>query len=459
MNTNRRIIVSCGVILFVICLCLSVVALSGALGLVFDLKLPESLLPRSATATTENTSVEPTPTASLDEQMDTIQAQVIALRGLSPNDSVARALLTPEELRQHVVDNFLVDYTEEDARKDSLELAALGLLKPNFDLRDFYIELFSEQIAGFYDNETKEMYVVQADSFKGPERLTYAHEYTHVLQDQNYDIQNGLNYNDDACKTDTERCAAIQALIEGDATLLETQWFTQDATPKDRSEVYAFYQDYASPIYDSAPPFMKEDFLFPYQAGQVFVTDLYDAGGWDAVDKAYTNLPVSTEQILHPEKYPSDRPEALSLPSLDSVLGSSWEEVDRGVMGEWYTYLILARGIDSSFQQDDEKSKEAAAGWGGDAYVMYHQDQGDGIVFIMITAWETTKDANEFNSLMQLYVENRFGNLVVDQDGFSAQPSQGLNSLFRIDGKNTIWVLASDLTLAQQTMQQAVQEY
>jgi hypothetical protein len=437
---------------------LSIIAFSGALGLIFTGKQPLSLLPQSGSSTSEPSPDYPTPEASLDEQMDAIQAQVIEIRGLTPTGSVARALLTPEELRQRVIDDFLVDYTEEEAAQDAIVLATLGLLEPDFQLLDFYTELFSEQIAGFYDNETKEMFVVQEESFKGPERLTYAHEYNHVLQDQNYDIQNGLNYNDDACEQDTERCAAIQALIEGDATLLEVTWFTDDATPKDRSEVYAFYQSYSSPIYDSAPPYMKEDFLFPYQAGQEFVTQLYDAGGWAVVDNAYLDLPVSTEQILHPEKYPSDRPVTLSMPPLESTLGAGWEEIDRGVMGEWYTFLILAHGIKPAFQQDIELSKDAAAGWGGDTYIMYHRSEDEGILFVMITEWESNQDVNEFSGLLQNYAEKRFGILTIEQDGFSASQDQGLKTIFHTNGKQTIWVISSDLTLAEQVMQEVEQE-
>lgn len=458
MDNNRRIIISCGVILFVICLCLSIIAVSGALGLVLDRRQPQSFLPLPATSTSEPSPDYPTPEASLDEQMDAIQAQVIKIRDLSPTGSVARALLTPDELRQNVVDDFLVDYTEEEAAQDAIVLATLGLLEPGFSLRDFYIELFSEQIAGYYDHETKEMFVVQADSFKGPERLTYAHEFNHVLQDQNYDIQNGLNYNDDACEQDSERCAAIQALIEGDATLLEVTWFMNDATPKDRSEVYAFYESYSSPIYDSAPPYMKEDFLFPYQAGQEFVTKLYEDGGWEAVDKAYVDLPVSTEQILHPEKYPLDTPVTISLPPLESILGAGWEEIDRGVMGEWYTFLILAYGISPAFQQDVELSKGAAAGWDGDVYVTFHQTQGDGVIFVMITEWETNQDVGDFGSLVQLYAENRFGNLTLDKSGFTASQAQGLKTIFSTNGKQTIWVVSSDLALADQVMQEIEQE-
>ncbi|MGH2621772.1 MAG: hypothetical protein ACRDHG_14555, partial [Anaerolineales bacterium] len=169
-------------------------------------------------------TIGPDPGASIPleirEQMDQIQEEVVTLRGLQASGPVARALLSPEALRQYVTDDFLADYTEEEARDDARTLSLLGLMEPDYDLFNLYMELYSEQIAGFYDDELKQMFVVQGAGFRGVERITYAHEYTHALQDQHYDLRNGLGFNDEACEADSERCAAIQALLEGDATLL-----------------------------------------------------------------------------------------------------------------------------------------------------------------------------------------------------------------------------------------------
>jgi hypothetical protein len=370
--------------------------------------------------------------------MERIQEQVIKLRKLQPTGTVTRTLLTPDELRQHVINNFLDDYTPEDAQEDAIVLAAFGLLEPSFDLRSFYIELYSEQIAGFYDHEDKRMYLVQGESFSGPERMTYAHEYVHVLQDQNYDIQNGLNYSDDACKQDTERCAAIQALLEGDASMTEMQWFLSYASDQERQEIIDFYSDYTSPVYSSAPDFMRADFLFPYDAGQSFVEYLYDHGGWEAVDQAYRNPPVSTEQILHPERYPEDRPVQVTLPDFANSLGEGWKEIDRGVLGEWYTYLVLARGRDPSTQINDERARLAADGWQGDAYVVYYNEASQETILVLQMEWNDRGEANQFASAFIDYAKKRFG-----------PPSQrniwstlGIYTTFYVNEAITTWILA-----------------
>jgi hypothetical protein len=400
------------------------------------------------------TSEEPTKTpyptsvldASLTNEINQIQTQVVEERGLQPDNPVPVVLLSPDELRQNVVNDFLADYTDEKVSDDVLELSTIGLLDPGFDLRGLYVDLLSEQVAGYYDNETKEMFVVQGQGFHGPERLTYSHEYTHALQDQKYDIKNGLNYSNDTCEVDTERCAAIQALLEGDATLSQTIWYQNYATNLDKQQISDFYDSLKSPVYDSAPAFLKDDFVFPYNQGATFVQDIYSRGGWAAVDAVYKNPPVSTEQILHPNLYPSDTPIPVTLPDLTTALGEGWREVSRNQMGEWYTYLILARGADANARLDDNTAQSAAAGWGGDNYVVLHNDATGQTAFVMKTVWDTPNDATEFAAAFEKYANNRFGVNATTQGNTSTWTYDGGVTTLYLSGDTTIWITAPDLT-------------
>ena len=374
-----------------------------------------------------------------------IEQQVSALRGLAPNGEFERALFTPDQLRERVINDFVQDYTPEDAQKDTLVLAAFGLVEPDFDFYTFYIDLLSEQVAGFYDNETKDMVVVQKEAFRGPERLTYAHEYTHALQDQTYDIKHGLGYEEQACEQDTERCAAIQALLEGDATLTELEWFTRHSTRQDQQDIFEFYNTFESPVYDSAPAFMREDFLFPYTKGYEFVSFLYKKGGFPAVDAAYLNPPVSTEQILHPDRYPDELPIPVTLPDLLPVLGNGWNLLDQNVMGEWYTYLILAYGLTPNARLSELTAGRAVTGWGGDAYAVYLSPTGDATALVLSTVWDSLTEASEFAEAFTEYATARFGPSTAELTWQSA----GIVTLFTLNGDQTIWVSAPDLATAQ----------
>lgn len=408
----------------------------------------------------QNTPLEPaledtsTPTGSelspeIGRQMDSIQEQVLALRGLPSSGPVDRALLTKEQLRQHVIENFLEEYSEEEAQVDATVLAAFGLLEPGFELHNFYLDLYSEQIAGYYDDETKDMYVVQGEGFLGPERLTYAHEYTHALQDQNYDIENGLGYSESACEGKSERCAAIQSLLEGDASSLELEWFTNYGTEQDMRDIQEFYNNFQSPVYDSAPAFLREDFIFPYISGQAFVDYLKARDGWKAVDLAYQDLPISTEQILHPERYPADEPMAVDIPDLTSALGTGWREIDRDSIGEWYTFLILAHGNDPQARLDTTQAKEASAGWGGNTYAIYQNEQTGEIAMVFATQWDSEEDAAEFSSAFSEHTSARFGEPIENQpDRISWQDSKSYTEL-RTAGSKTLWLLGTNEDIVQ----------
>ena len=125
----------------------------------------EELPAPTQTATESSQSLDPTIAASMDE----IEQQVATIRGLEPKTKVPRKLLSEEELQEIVTNEFFADYTPEDAASDTQVLSLLGLLPQDFDLLTFYQELYSEQIAGYYDDEAKAMFVVKSAGFTGVE--------------------------------------------------------------------------------------------------------------------------------------------------------------------------------------------------------------------------------------------------------------------------------------------------
>ncbi len=424
------------------CVILSIGLIIGA---VFLLKSEKNYVPPTAEARVATTvPVE----EDVFKEMDEIQEQVLGIRGLSLNNDLQRDLMSTDQLREKLNNELFEDYTPEDSKKDGKILSTLGLIDPDLDLRQFYIDLYAEQIAGYYDSETKEMYVIADGAFGGPERMTYAHEFTHVLQDQNYDLENGLMLNDDFCEQDTEYCAAVTALIEGDAVLSEQFWLMQHSTRTDQQEIMAFYNGLDMPVYESAPEYIKRDLGFPYQEGFSFVEKLQGEGGWDAVDAAYANPPVTTEQILHPEKYPKDVPQVVAMNDLLPQLGEGWEEWDRNVMGEWYTYLILALGRSPEIRLDDAMATSAATGWGGDTYLFYISSATDEYLFAWKLVWDSPSDREEFFTAATTYGESRWGAPTKVTDTAYAWQSEVDGVIAMLDtGSSILWFMGSNADL------------
>ncbi len=387
-------------------------------------------------------------------QMQQIEQEVEGIRGLPTANDLDRKTLSQEELRQRVMEDFFVDYTEEEVRQDGIILNLFGLLARDFDLYDLFVELYSEQIAGFYDDETKEMVVVQGEEFAGPERMTYAHEYTHALQDAQYDLEDGLKLDDETCEQDSEYCAAVTALIEGDASFTETQWFLEHSSLKDKREVVEFYQEYESPIFDDMPAFLQEDMIFPYVNGLEFVTYLFENGGFEAVDEAYRNPPVSTEQILHPERYPDDKPIKIELDDFSSLLGEGWEEIDRNTFGELYTYLMLGLPINETWALSEEVALDAAEGWGGDLYLVYHHTEKDQDVLISQSDWDTQNDADEYWDAFTTYAVNRWGSNYQNINDSYSWEIDGQSVLIKRQANQVLWIIAPESSLAGNLLEQ-----
>jgi hypothetical protein len=402
--------------------------------------------PLVAAATQPTAMSSPDISADIAKQMDLIQGQVSTLRGLTLQHTFNRATLTTDQLRQQVKENFLKNYTPQQAADDVLLYSTLGLLKPDTDIIKLFENLYSEQIAGFYDPETKTMYVVQGSGFNGIERMTYAHEFTHTLQDQHYDLRGQLKITDEYCHTHAEYCAAVTALVEGDAVSTEQDWFYSDGSNTDRSQVQDFYLHFASPVFDSSPDFIKDDLLFPYQKGFEFVQTLYDQGGWKAIDQAFENAPVSTAQILHPGLYPLHKPLTVTLPDLGATLGSGWRQAAQGSLGEWYTYLVLSRGWQNSMRLPEALGKQAAAGWGGDGYLLYQKTADpQARVLVVEWKWDSLADSDQFWSALSSLCKERWGTPAQESAlelRWSAKNGETVSIQYTNQG--TRWVVASN---------------
>jgi hypothetical protein len=351
------------------------------------------------------------PVSPADTQlMDTVEGQVTALRGLSPLYSVDRTLISQSDLYDQTLDEFDTEFPPEEAHDYALTLAAFDMVETDVDMYDLLLRLYTEQIAGYYDPETEEVYIVADVGPMGQmERLTYAHEFTHVLQDQHFDLESLGFTDDDGDEFDSEYLGATRALVEGDASLLERQflstYYTADELARLMEESLAIDQS----ILDEVPDILRDSLFFPYEYGLTFVEDLYEAGGWAAVDAAYADPPLSTEQILHPERYRAgDAPQIVALPPLTDTLGTGWRQVDEDVLGEYFTRFYLTQQIST------DEAMAAAEGWGGDRYTVFYSEATGALAMALHITWDTPGDAEEFVDAYVTYATRRF-----DGDGLT----------------------------------------
>jgi len=352
----------------------------------------------------------PTPRPLTEEEtlvLDQVERDVSELRGLDALEPVSHWVLTRAQLRQYYANLLGDEAWRSSADSLTLALAALDFVPADTDLVKLWRDVYSEQVAGFYDTETKEIILVtNTDASGALERVIYAHEYTHALQDQHFDLR-GLGVSEtDFFDSYVDRVGAVLALVEGDASLVQEQYVQGYLSYAD---TLAFQQDVAqgsSIEFDRAPRFIQQMMLFPYERGRQFVGLLYTQGGWAAVDAAYEAPPVSSEQILHPERYlVGDAPTPVSLGMLDTVLGTSWTPVYDEPLGEFVLGLYLENYVSSG------TASAAVEGWGGDRCIIYHHAGTAETAFLLHTVWDTAAEADEFRDAYETYAQVRSGHL------------------------------------------------
>lgn len=353
----------------------------------------------------------PRPAPALEQQLAGIAAETADLRDLETLPDIDDVVLTRDELVQRLPGMISEELDPAELEGATRALIALGLLPEGSDLLDLTLRLLGEQVAGFYDPRTDEMIVV-ADGKFSAEAYYYSHEVVHALQDAYLDPNDLM---EEITSDNDDRSLAMAALYEGDAVVTSTLYLGEH--PELSLDLLREAQTESSEL-NAAPAAMVVTLVFPYISGQPFVERLYDAGGWDAVDAAYLDMPASTEQVLHPEKFlERDNPVTLALPQPSDALGDEWSEVHQNTLGELQLALLLADlppggGLNEITGQYEipDPAWNAAAGWDGDRYALWADGNGQETL-VWRTAWDTEQDARAFAAALTRYEEGRWNGI------------------------------------------------
>ncbi|MDQ3686765.1 MAG: hypothetical protein M3430_14385 [Acidobacteriota bacterium] len=301
--------------------------------------------------------------------------------------SVRSGAQSRAEIERMIIKNLDESSTPEEMRASERELKKLGLVPPDFQLRSFIISLLTEQVAGYYDPKTQEFHLADWLDVDA-QKTVMAHELTHALQDQHFNLRRFEKWP----KGDSDAELAAHALIEGDATLAMMYYALRSPKPGGTAALPPEADDSTMDQLNKAPRALRESLLFPYERGMNWAFQVHKRGGWDGLSQAFTKLPQSTEQIMHPEKYfAREEPVKIEMPNLAAKLGARWRRSDDDVHGEWSFYLILGE-----YLKDDAEAKKAAAGWGGDRFALYEGARREEVMIAMFSAWDTERDAREF---------------------------------------------------------------
>ncbi|MDH3260355.1 MAG: hypothetical protein OEM81_04345 [Acidimicrobiia bacterium] len=370
--------------------------------------------------------------AALRAQIDELIGTTAELRELAFLEPPTVTIVTDQELAIRVREQIEEELDPTELARDTAVQVLLGLIAPELDLLDLYTDLYSEQVAGYYDGELEEMVVPAGVELSALQKVTLVHELTHALTDQHFGFDERIEELDAEDRFD--ELSALQAVIEGDASFTELLYVTE-LSMEEKIQIVTDSLDQDTTVFGQTPRFIQELLLFPYLEGADFVEALWSSEtGFDLVNAAYTDPPTTTEQIYHPEAYRAGEVgNGVVLP--DTPL-AGYEVGEEAVWGEVSFRVMLEQGLGAS------TAIQAASGWGGDRYrVMWN---GEEVVYVLVYLGDTSSDALEMYDALVAYAGSE---MKVGEPDTTEQATSFVGDVFAhaaLDGDRVLFIASSD---------------
>ncbi len=325
-----------------------------------------------------------------------VEREVAQVRGLAFSTKVAVDPVTQAQIQQKLQRFFDASTPARFYARRSLAWQTIGVIPAGTSLREQLHRVQTGQVVGFYVPETGQLVYIGTADPNPLEQLTLAHELTHAIDDQHFNLDR-VDALGTKCE-DEEQMAALGA-VEGSAQFFSAKVATTFFSPGELLQLAG--EAATQPIPSDVTPFVEKLELWPYQAGLSFVSQLDAAGGTKMVNEALRHLPVSTEQVIHPDRYPSDVPTPVDVPDLGPKLGPGWSDLDVMEVGEAWLQIMLGLRLDGA------TAGVASTGWGGGVYRAW--SNGSHVAVVLQTAWDTREDASQFADGMRQWIASGSG--------------------------------------------------
>lgn len=324
------------------------------------------------------------PTGKTAPEIAEVERQVAELRRLDWRRPVQARAIDDDEMDRLIEVAFEAQYPRAFYERRTAAWRTIGAIGPDEDLREALLSFGTGQVVGFYNPQNGELVYLGGGELTIVQKAVLAHELVHALDDQHFDLR---RIDTLAAQCRDEEIAAALGAAEGSAQHFSSQVLLRYPAPLGADLIGSLIEAVAG-LDAGVPPFVARLQTQPYVIGQAFVAALAGRGGVDEVNEALRRWPTTTEQVLHPERWPGDRPRPIDIPDLGRRLGDGWQDLDVMQVGELWLRELLSLGIDA------ERAAEAAAGWDGGAYRAW--SDGVHVAVVLRTAWDTRADADAF---------------------------------------------------------------
>ncbi len=342
--------------------------------------------------------------------------------GLAIKTGVKRKLIDRDQVQSYIEKQLREDEDAQRLKNGEMVLKKFGLVPRDFDVDGFLVQLMREQVAGYYDPETK---FVNLLDWLPPETQmpVLAHELTHSLQDQNFGMEKwvkGPNHKKKMSPAETiaddELSVARHAVLEGQAMAVMIDWMLApvgksllDAPQIVDAMESGMAQGADSPVFNKAPLYLQRVLIFPYTYGLDFERALLKQGKDKAFAGVFKRPPVNTREVMEPGAYvANENLPALDPPDLAKALGKAWEMYDVGSIGEFDVAMIAEQFANAAI------SKAIYPAWRGGYYYAVRKKgstdvKGPGdLGMVFVTRWADPASQSTFARLYAASLKKRY---------------------------------------------------
>ncbi len=347
------------------------------------------------------------------KKADDIMLKIAAYGQRKPNLTVKKALTSKQGVKLYLDLELRKQYKGNQFLAEEQILKLMGLINPDVDYEKAIKNVLSREVAGYYNPKNNTMYIADWLPLSQQE-IVLAHELFHAVQRQNYPAMEKMM---DSDNSNSDSKLAISSILEGEATAIMLDYEGVIKRKSDMSfdkiPALEFFFNMSMAMnpsqsfkkYSKYPQIMMGMMIFPYIKGLVFLKYFKQHGGWKAIDNIYKRLPVSTEQILHVDKYlKNEKPLNITLENKEHIL-KNCEYIEHSMFGEAFLYEIFMNDMNNKTNIED------AEGWNGDKIFVYKCKNQYSAIFI--SQWDTKKDAREFLKAIKYFLKDSFNGKLI----------------------------------------------
>jgi len=279
----------------------------------------------------------------------------------------------------------------------------------------------SDSVLGYYSPSRDRIVIVSASESPGIDRGTLTHELVHALQDQQFGLSSTTETQD--------RQLSRNGVIEGEANYIQQRY---------RQRCQSGWNCIDTPERGGGGGGGSERnaglftvIIQPYVSGPSFIDTAFRQGGWDAVDALHAQFPTSSEQVIHPDRYPNETPERVVVADRSN---EEWDRFDHDPVGDTVGETSIFATMYHNGQTEADRYSYVSTpseGWAGDTVVPYRNGSGGG-GYVWVSRWDSEQDAREFTAAYRDALMEEHGASQQSGNVYAVPESSEFGDAFRI---------------------------